>query len=304
MKNQYVGDIGDYGKYSLLRFLAREIRIGVNWYLTDNDGSSDGGFTKYLRKDGEKSFDPDIYRELKRIVDTHGDARTVQMVQAAGLIPGASFFDEMLDTDRVSPPERAERRGRWFAASLAALDHAELIFADPDNGITFTKRAGQKGCEKYVLPEEIAKYYCCAGKDVVFYCHKGRRKDDAWAQTIAKIKAYVGDARLFVLTYRRGTQRSYIFVVHPERAARYKAMLAKFISSTPWGERGKFTREDSIEDFVNAAPGGDERRCPQTFPSGFAAPTVGIVHPKGSTLKRNEDGTVTVIPPGTATPSR
>ena len=37
MKNQYVGDIGDYGKYGLLRFLAEKgIRIGVNWYLTEN----------------------------------------------------------------------------------------------------------------------------------------------------------------------------------------------------------------------------------------------------------------------------
>ena len=31
MKNQYIGDIGDYGKYGLLRFLAqRGFRIGVN----------------------------------------------------------------------------------------------------------------------------------------------------------------------------------------------------------------------------------------------------------------------------------
>ena len=50
MKNQYVGDIGDYGKYSLLRYIAfHEIRIGVNWYLTDNDGSTAGKFTKYAR---------------------------------------------------------------------------------------------------------------------------------------------------------------------------------------------------------------------------------------------------------------
>ena len=35
MKNQYFGDIGDYGKYGLLRFLSmRGITIAVNWYLT------------------------------------------------------------------------------------------------------------------------------------------------------------------------------------------------------------------------------------------------------------------------------
>ena len=38
MKNQYVGDIGDYGKYGLLRFLSNHgIIIGINWYLTEDD---------------------------------------------------------------------------------------------------------------------------------------------------------------------------------------------------------------------------------------------------------------------------
>ena len=33
MKNQYIGDVGDYGKYGLLHFLKlSEINIGVNWY--------------------------------------------------------------------------------------------------------------------------------------------------------------------------------------------------------------------------------------------------------------------------------
>lgn len=50
MKNQYVGDIGDYGKYSLLRAFAEEgVKVGVNWYLTDNDGSNDGKFVDYLK---------------------------------------------------------------------------------------------------------------------------------------------------------------------------------------------------------------------------------------------------------------
>ena len=49
MKDQYVGDIGDYGKYSLLRaFADAGVKVGVNWYLTKNDGSSDGKFIKYL----------------------------------------------------------------------------------------------------------------------------------------------------------------------------------------------------------------------------------------------------------------
>ena len=43
MKNQYVGDIGDYGKYALLKaFSDNGVKLGINWYLTDDDGKSTG----------------------------------------------------------------------------------------------------------------------------------------------------------------------------------------------------------------------------------------------------------------------
>ena len=49
MKNQYIGDIGDYGKYGLLRRLAKYgIKIAINWYLTESDGTNDCKSTKYL----------------------------------------------------------------------------------------------------------------------------------------------------------------------------------------------------------------------------------------------------------------
>ena len=49
MKNQYFGDVGDYGKYGLLRFIAkRGVTIAVNWYLTPDDQSNDGHIRGYL----------------------------------------------------------------------------------------------------------------------------------------------------------------------------------------------------------------------------------------------------------------
>jgi hypothetical protein len=34
MQNRYVGDIGDFGKFGLLRFIEDTgLRIGINWYL-------------------------------------------------------------------------------------------------------------------------------------------------------------------------------------------------------------------------------------------------------------------------------
>ena len=74
MKNQYVGDIGDYGKYGLLRFLAeRGIHIGVNWYLTENDNTADGRFTNYLKDELslDRLCDPGLFDALRRIVLSH-----------------------------------------------------------------------------------------------------------------------------------------------------------------------------------------------------------------------------------------
>src|SRR5947207_1311979 len=53
MKNQYVGDVRDFGKYGLLRNLAGMGTddpwcLGVNWYLTPDDASRDGVHTSYL----------------------------------------------------------------------------------------------------------------------------------------------------------------------------------------------------------------------------------------------------------------
>ena len=62
MKNQYVGDIGDYGKYGLLRFLSgKGIKIGINWYLTENDGTNDGKFTDYLTKKDDRLYDDKLF---------------------------------------------------------------------------------------------------------------------------------------------------------------------------------------------------------------------------------------------------
>ena len=139
MKNQYVGDIGDYGKYGLLRFLAgRGIRIGVNWYLTKNDGSSDGRFTAYLERPDDRSCDPELFDNLKLIAFRND--KTVQMIRDTGLIPGARYYSDLVETGYKEPQAREWSRRLWFNNSFLMLADADLLFADPDNGITYTPR--------------------------------------------------------------------------------------------------------------------------------------------------------------------
>jgi len=130
--------------------------------------------------------------------------------------------------------------------SLLLLQEADLIFADPDNGISYRKTARTKDSEKYVLPEEITEYYN-RGQNVVFYCHKGRRKQEDWEQVKTGIREYIRDARNLAVTCHRGTQRSYIFVVHPDCYQRYDQLITVFLSSA-WGNM--FSREPVIGNLV------------------------------------------------------
>lgn len=43
MQNRYVGDVGDFGKYTLLNALASSgLRLGVVWYLNEfEEGNSE-----------------------------------------------------------------------------------------------------------------------------------------------------------------------------------------------------------------------------------------------------------------------
>ena len=238
MKNQYACDVGDYGKLGLLRHLAKNgIKIGVNWYLTEDDGSNDGKHIGYLDKPAFRKCDPELFDELKDIVDR--DDRSVQAIEAKDLIPGADYYSYVLKCSGETPSQRTIERRLWFNNSKLMLSNAELVFADPDNGMRSGMTAGAKDSEKFVLPDEISELYY-AGKNIVYYCHKGRRSQDAWDAAKTDMKRYIRDAKIIVLTYHRGTQCSFIFVVHPDDYERYLKIIASF-EYTNWQD--SFTRE-------------------------------------------------------------
>ena len=238
MKNQYVGDIGDYGKYGLLRHFAKQgVKIGINWYLTENDESRDGRFISYLKKTTERYYDPELFDALKKIAFIPD--KSVVMVEEADLIPDALYYHEPLNTSSVPAGSRKINRRLWHNNARLLLRDAELVFLDPDNGMIGKKNVRSKDSEKYVLPSEVADYYN-AGQNVVYYCHRGRRNQEAWEKVKLEMKEHLRDARIVVLTYHRGTQRSYIFVIHPDDCDRYLTILAAF-DRTFW--RDLFMRE-------------------------------------------------------------
>ena len=226
MKNQYVGDIGDYGKYALLRAFANAgIKVGVNWYLTEDDGSSDGKFIEYLKSDELRWRAPEVFDTLRNIA--FNKDKSVADIENSGIIPGAIFFSDVL-SPLGTPSDRGQERNLWFQESIYELSDAELVFMDPDNGLLKDNDPCKRGAEKYVLPDEVEQYYR-AGHNVVYYCHKGRRKIGDWHDYKSYMCKALPDAKSFVLTFHKGTQRSYVFFLHPEDFKRYNKIVQKFL---------------------------------------------------------------------------
>src|SRR4051794_23930652 len=98
MQDRYVGDVGDFGKYGLLRSLASNHSLGVVWYLTpDEDHTNDGKHTSYLHPTRKnltdyRDCDPDLYDALSGII--HAEQRCVKGVRERGVLPAGTVFYE------------------------------------------------------------------------------------------------------------------------------------------------------------------------------------------------------------------
>lgn len=113
MQNRYVGDIGDFVKYGLLRALCNGRQLGVAWYLyPDERHNDDGRFVQYLREPDEwRRFDPKLFDGMREIVDS--GHRRVGSVEESGLLPSTTIFaGEMLRFCTRSNIEREKMASR------------------------------------------------------------------------------------------------------------------------------------------------------------------------------------------------
>ena len=75
MQNRYVGDVGDFGKYALLRALCGHagggpiLKLGIVWcYFPDESHYDDGRHINYLNKEPYRSLDPQLFDGLRKLV--------------------------------------------------------------------------------------------------------------------------------------------------------------------------------------------------------------------------------------------
>lgn len=235
MQDRYVGDVGDFAKYSLLRRLVTEVgaapsvRLGIVWCLfPDESRNADGRHTSYLRKGNLRYLDPDVHDSLEALV-INGD-RKVARVAAGRLFPGDTVFFEA-PIARVhkkgrglTPRERADYRREWLSRALERTRDCDLVFFDPDNGLQ-TRTIGKRDLKagKYVFWDELSAFVE-RGQALVIY-HHTNRTEPVPAQ-VARLKQEFSrklpGPEVIPLVFRRGSCRVFWIVLEGAVAPLFK----------------------------------------------------------------------------------
>lgn len=240
MKNQYFADVGDFGKYGMLSHLSgASLNIGINWYLTENDTTTDGKYVDYFNKPDFLACDRELHDFLYDCI-IHGRRNVSELSRFPKYI-GTMMYDTILNVDHINAlsPEGRDRRCKvrkeWFQNSMDVLEQCDLIFCDPDNGIeTRSLSYVGKDSVKYVFIDEI-KDMLNRGKSVICYNHRDRSKEeDYFARFKEVISAFETEVLVRVLRYSRYSVRDYLFFIRPEHQMAICEAIDDFMSNKNW----------------------------------------------------------------------
>lgn len=223
MQNRYAGDIGDFGKFALLRALCPNCRVGIIWYLTSElkENNNDGFHLKYLGK-------PERFRELDCVVfDTlnlfHAEfqndpkARSIKWLEQCEMLSNACYFSHEVPVER-------SRRTEWFKEILESeMVRSDVLFLDPDNGIE-----GSRLTNKHVAMAELAQLRNLR-KPLIIYHHQSRVRGGAPVEAtmlVEKVRS-IGCKRVEIVRLRPYSSRFYIIADHGDA---FSTSLSTFVN--------------------------------------------------------------------------
>ncbi len=239
MQDNYVGDIGDYGKYGLLRAVCSEgMSLSVNWYrvIPKTVGKQDDGkYINYLSKPQIYStYDLALFDSLHRIVCVEHD-RHIARVEKENLFSAQYFSDEI-----------GVSRSIWHQNALRKTATSDIVFLDPDNGLeTFTMFRTGGATAKHVKWPELKDYYA-RGQSVILYQHRPQRttKEKCIEGVMCFQKEYLNADYVKLLEFPKYTNRFYFVFIHKNHQVAFESIFNLMIQR--WGKNG-FCRQISIQ---------------------------------------------------------
>lgn len=239
MRHQYVGDIGDFYKYGLLRALCQAesehpLKLGVVWYLTtDEETNNDGNKLSYLNHPKRyEPCDPPLFQALTQLIIDQD--RRVDAIAKRGILPHSTvYFEEPLSLRHLKGSQvRLTHRAQWHGRAKATVAGCDMVFVDPDMGLAVksTQLYDPKG-PKYLCFKELADY-TTSHQTLVIYQHLHRKTvENHLAEGIEQLKANLSFSGS-VLTVSV-PHRLFFILPAPQHQELIKQRLAA-IQVSPW----------------------------------------------------------------------
>ncbi len=256
MQDKYVGDVGDFGKYGLLRALCGltgseagdQLSLGIVWYFV-----RDRGIGYLYNPDGFRDSDPEVFDALLRIVND--SQRSVASIARSRVFPaGTVFFPEAV------PPQLGDRR-EWLRRALESTKDCDIVFLDPDNGPAISLKpkvalkawplAKSRVSAKFVYRDEIP-CYLERGQSLVIIFHAG-----LWATVDQQVETLLGRlsdiakgiencGRPFALRYHRGAPSRVFFVIPAKQDQDILLSRAEQLTQGAWSGHFSVERPQSL----------------------------------------------------------
>ena len=248
MQNRYVGDVGDFGKYGLLRYLAgaqgsvtveKPLRLGVVWYLhPDESHNSDGKHVGYLEDTPTnhrifRECDPELYETLSELITSN--QRSISKVRSSGILPqDTRYYEEALFFPRESPrSSRRAMRQEWLRGAVDVATQVDVVFVDPDNGVTETVSPYQKNGPKFVFIDDLRRFVD-GGQTLVIYHHLGRQ--GTAIEQIKRVSEHLQQSlglwgSPWSLRFRRGSARVYFVIPSLWHQDALQSRVTEFLES-------------------------------------------------------------------------
>lgn len=246
MQNRYSADIGDFGKFHLLRFLFSNTSYSLKqiWYLySDEKHNNDGLYINYFDK--TKNNDTVLEEAFKKIIQNN--RRSVKALQEANLI-NCDYFEPFVTKKFESLPYRKD----WLTQALNFVQNCDFVFVDPDNGIatklvkendsrdiallSFDAFKKRSKAGKYIFMDEIHAFYE-KSSCVVVYHHLNRTMSHNKQIEIVQSKLQKHFYKVLAIKHKPYSPRVYFFIIKKES---YSELLYEKLSlfensfSTHW----------------------------------------------------------------------
>ncbi len=220
MQNRYTGDIGDFGKFLLLKHLFPTESIATIWYLYPNETHNNDGSHKVVEGNHNLythcyTLDPQMSELFHQIHQR--DARHIGLFEEMGVLENSHYFTESILGEGES------YRIQWLKRALEFIrsKSCSVVCLDPDNGIepsSMNKLSTIKQ-GKYATYTEIESFFeseCV--KHLVVYQHFHRQQSHEAQMREAKVKfekLYKWRAEVTIIRHNPVQARFYIILSKP-----------------------------------------------------------------------------------------